>query len=108
MPTIWLRNEALSSATGGDSINIEQNNPPFVSPGFGTPDLSNVAEVQAACKSWYPSTLRGQTLDGYEITPVDPEDSVGELGDIVFAPIGEFADATSRRFKPSTRNRRGT
>jgi len=106
MPTIWLRNEALSTATGGDSINLAQNNPPFVSPGFGNPDLGNVAEVQAACKAWYPTKLRGETLNGYEITPVDDSDPQGRAGDIVFAPVGEFADSAGRRFPPSTRNRR--
>lgn len=88
MPTVWLRNERLSNVTGGDRINIVDNNPPFVSPGFGTPDFSSNAEMQAACETWYPTSLQSGDLDGYEVTP-EGVDSV------IFAPPGEGAGFVS-------------
>ena len=104
MPSIWLRNPALSSRSAGDEIRIVENNLARLPEKFGFPDLTNNAEVQAACVAWYPTKLRGQTLDGYEITPVDATDPDGAIDDIVYAPIGTFPPA--RRFKPSERLRR--
>jgi hypothetical protein len=103
MSQIWLRNDALSRTTGGDTIETVRDNLPRLPIPFGLPDLTNVAEVQAACEAWYPSKLRGISLAGYEITPVDVTDREGVAGDIVFAPIG--AHPVANRFKPSQRFR---
>jgi len=104
MPTIWLRNDALSGTSKGDEIDIASNNLARLPEKFGAPDLTNVAEVQAACKAWYPTRLRGETLDNYEITPPDVTDPDGRVEDIVFAPVGRHP--VNDRFKPSERTRR--
>jgi hypothetical protein len=103
MAKIWLRNPALSGVTAGDEIDLDENNRPELPEKFGFPDLTNTTEVQAACKAWYPTKLRGEDLAGYEITPVDVTDREGVAGDIVFAPVGRHPPGD--RFKPSTRRR---
>lgn len=103
MPLIWLRNDALSGRSKGDAIDIANNNLARLPEKFGTPDLADAAAVQAACKAWYPTRLRGEDLAGYEITPPDLTDPDGRAGDIVFAPVGRHPPAD--RFKPSQRAR---
>lgn len=104
MASIWLRNPALSSRSQGDEIDIDANNLARLPEKFGRPNVVDVAEVQAACKAWYPTKLRGQDLAGYEITLPDPTDPLSRVGDIVFAPIGEHSGGAPV-FRPSDRLR---
>lgn len=106
MASIWLRVPKLSNATGGDEIRTVRDNAPELREQFGFPDLTDAAEVQAACEVWYPSSLQAGDLDGYEITPAESADPEANPGDIVFAAAGVHADAARRRFEPSKRNTR--